>query len=394
MTILHLNEWVDLKGGVEVYIGQLQQLFTDVGHKSYLIGIHQYEGYFTVQTKETGERFSIHNREQLFRWLNRFIEAHHIDLINIHNIFNIELIKFCLDKRPVMKFAHGPVMVCPGKDKFWRYSERPCTIKYGLHCFRHIYTEGCANRHPRRVIKAWNYVNFETRYASKRYKRIVVMSDYIRAGLIECGIPEQNILLNPYFTPVTQTVHFAPPGEIKKLVFVGRLVSSKGPQIVIDALESLIRRRTDIHIYIVGDGLLRAELVKKVNQAGLSDKVFFTGWAGREQVNDMIDGAFLILFPSVYPEAFGIVGIEAMMRGKPVIGFDVGGVSTWLENGVTGYMVNNKDLSAFEQKTELLLDDHEKYMRMAGTARKIAQEKYSPQRHIKELLDAYQKAIV
>ena len=51
--------------------------------------------------------------------------------------------------------------------------------------------------------------------------------------------------------------------------------------------------------------------------------------------------SYVVLFPSIYPEAFGISGIEAMMRAKPVVAFNVGGVSTWLEHNKTGILVQS-----------------------------------------------------
>ena len=49
-------------------------------------------------------------------------------------------------------------------------------------------------------------------------------------------------------------------------------------------------------------------------------------------IDNYLSRASVVVFPSIYPESFGIVGIEAMMRGRPVVGFDVGGVKDWLKN--------------------------------------------------------------
>ena len=393
MNILHLNEWVDLKGGVEVYISQLQELIRAKGDRSFLIGIHEYEGGFSVTFNEGGNGYKTENQKIVFNTLEQFIRDNGIDIINLHSIFNPRLISFCLDRLPVIKFAHGPVMVCPGKDKFWRYSEQPCTIKYGAHCFWHIYSQGCANRHPKRVLKSWNYVNYEVKEASLLYKKIVVMSEYIKDGLLECGVQADKILCNPYFTPVTKDVPEIAQTTKKSLIFIGRLVSSKGAHVLLKYLTDLLKSRDDIHLNIVGDGQMKEQLINFVDEAQLSDRVTFHGWLGREQIDSLLQNGYLVFFPSIYPEAFGIVGIEAMMRGKPVVGFNMGGVKTWLENDITGYLIEPNDAGSFLIKTGLLLDNYEVYSRMAANARKIALKKYTSEIHMKRLYDVYQSAI-
>jgi glycosyltransferase involved in cell wall biosynthesis len=393
MRVLHLNEWTQLKGGVEVYINQLKQLMDVRGLSTYVIGINNYSGYFTVTDDATNESFATRRQTEVFKFLEQFIDDKKIDLINIHNIFNTDLISFCLDRLPVVKFAHGPVMVCPGKDKFWRHSEEPCTIKYGAPCFWHIYSQGCSNRHPKRVLDAWNYVNYEVKVAANRYHRIVVMSDYIKDGLLECGVPERSIVCNPYFTPEINDTPEVLSGDRKSIVFIGRFVSSKGPHILLRALMPLLNKRVDIQLDIVGDGAMKDELKQIVKDAGLEDKITFHGWLARNGISKILDESYLVVFPSIYPEAFGIVGIEAMMHGKPVVGFDVGGVSTWLKNGVSGYLIANKDSDSFRDKTELLLDSPDIYSKMCINSRELALQKYIPSVHMKTLLGIYENAL-
>lgn len=372
MRILQLHERTELKGGAEVYIDQLNQLLPKYGHQSFWLG-----------------KDSLGKHPE--NYLDEFITGNGIDVISVHNIFDINLVSFCLRRLPVIKFAHGPVMVCPGKDKFWRHSEECCTIKYGLHCFRHIYSEGCANRHPKRVLDAWNYVNFEVKKASKRYKKIIVMSDYIKERLTECGICDTSIICNPYFTPEASVV----PSEYgkKSLLFVGRLISSKGPHIMLEALMPILENRNDVHLDIVGDGIMKDELMSLVEKTGVSDNVTFHGWLNRDETDRLLQQSYLVLFPSVYPEAFGIVGIEAMMRAKPVVAFNVGGVSTWLTDGETGFFVEPKDKKAMRVRTEMLLNDTLLYNDMSRRARLQALARFTAEKHMERLLEVYGEAL-
>lgn len=285
-------------------------------------------------------------------------------------------------------------MVCPGKDKFWRYSERACNIRYGLHCFWHIYSEGCSNRHPRRVWNAWKIVNFEIEEASLRYRRIVVMSSFIEKGLLECGVSADKIVCNPYFT---SKVDFLPSiaeiSKTKRIFFAGRLVAAKGPHLMIRAVANLLRERPDVHLDIVGEGLMREELRNIVAREGIQSKVIFHGWLHSDGVKALLQESYLVVFPSIYPEAFGIVGIEAMMCGKPVVGFDVGGVSSWLNDSETGFLIQVRDVDTMEAKIRLLLEDTVLYAGMRATARMQALAKFTPETHMKVLNNIYASAI-
>jgi glycosyltransferase involved in cell wall biosynthesis len=391
MNILHLHEQTEIRGGAEVYISQLQELLPKYGHSSFWLGIEQIsKGYYISQFNE-GIIFQGTSLYDCLTFLDNFIIGNRIDLINIHNIYDTKIIEFCLDKLPVVKFCHSPVMVCPGKQKFWRYSEKPCTVPYGLHCLKHIYTEGCSDRHPKRIYKAWNYVDFELNKASKRYCKIVVMSDFIKRGLIELDVNEGLILCNPYFTHTIKE-SFEPIDNSKRLLFVGRLTSSKGPHLLLKMFSRLLLTSPDFSLDFVGDGPMKLELVQEVQRLGLEDRVVFKGWQARNEIEEMLKKCYLLIFPSVYPEAFGITGIEAMMHGKPVIGFDVGGVSTWLQDGVTGFLIEQGDIESMREKVEIL-KDQDLYSLMSRNSYHQALEKFIPEIHMGKLLELYSQCI-
>jgi glycosyltransferase involved in cell wall biosynthesis len=393
MKILHLHERTEIKGGVEIYISQLQKLLPLQQHDSYWLGIDEYGEINKVSEFGKGIILETSDQKDILNFLESFIRRNAIDVINIHNIYNRDIIELCFSLLPVVKFSHSPVIVCPGGEKFWRYSEKPCEIKYGLHCFKHIYSQGCANRHPKRVIKAWSHVNFEVKSASKRYNTIIVMSDYIKNGLLECGIDDKKILCNPYFTHPVNYIPGKGNTGYKRLLFIGRLISSKGPHLLITMFYDLAKENENVVLDIVGDGIMRSELETLARELGIANKVFFHGWLKHDEVNAKLTDCFLLVFPSIYPEAFGITGIEAMMHSKPVVGFDTGGVSTWLKNDVTGYLVERGNIKDMAAKVQLLINEPPVYERMSKDANEYALVHYSPHVHINKLLQVYNNCI-
>jgi glycosyltransferase involved in cell wall biosynthesis len=127
-----------------------------------------------------------------------------------------------------------------------------------------------------------------------------------------------------------------------RILFLGRMETIKGGSQLIQALPVAIRAlRKPIRVTFAGDGRMRSQWEKEARAAqekcpGL--EFSFTGWvneAGREQLFQTAD---LLVVPSLWPEPFGLVGIEAGHFGVPVAAFDVGGVSDWLREGVNGHV--------------------------------------------------------
>jgi len=204
------------------------------------------------------------------------------------------------------------------------------------------------------------------------------------------GFESKNIYLNPHLTPFVDSNELVVEQLVtkKSLLYVGRLSRTKGVHYMIEMGIKLSNRGYDIQIDIVGDGEDK-EFFKSLIPDEFKDKFIFYGWKSREEVDQIMKMCYLLIFPSIYPEAFGISGIEAMMRGKPVVGFDVGGVSTWLKNEESGFLVPVKDLDSLTKKTIFLLDDTETYTQMSKKARVLALSEFSADKHMSKLLDKY-----
>ena len=316
-----------------------------------------------------------------------------IDIIHIHSVSNKNLVKFCLDNKPVIRSMHEPRMFCPGRQKFLLKSETICQKPFGLHCCIQAYTEKCQDsRIPVEVFKSYSNVKFEINYAAKKYKHIVAMSDYIKKEAVLAGIPEKNIIVNPYFTPIVEEFDKEVYNKetIKHIVFVGRLHPSKGVHTLIRSLKNILKNQNNVLLDIIGDGLFKNEILSLISSENIPpDKVIFHGWLAHSDTIQKIKEAYLVVFPSIYPEAFGIVGIEAMMYSKPVVAFDAGGVSTWLQNNMTGFLVDVKDEKIFEEKVNALLHNEDLYQKLSLNAKKNALEKFIPKIHLNTLVELY-----
>ncbi len=378
MRILHLHENADIRGGSEVYVYSLIPLLEELGHESTLL----------VPRRSKKDRFQY----SLFTSDTNGIERYQPDVIHIHGLNAPKLIRWCLDRWPVIRMMHEPRLVCPGAGKFLYNSSRPCEGAFGWHCLLNAYTEKCVGtRRPSRVIRALRNTRFEVDFAAKEYQRIVVTSAFMEQTAIEGGIPPERLALVPYFAE--SLPEYSPwQGEQRSCLFVGRLSPTKGADLLIEACLPLFDKYSDFHLGIVGSGVMEAELQSRYASLVSKGQVRFHGWKTADEIAAFMQSSYMVAFPSIYPEAFGIVGIEAMHHSRPVVGFDSGGVSDWLKNDETGVLVPPKDVRALQDGIESLLVDRVKHERLCREAYQQANTHYTEQVHLKRLLSIYQEA--
>ena len=144
----------------------------------------------------------------------------------------------------------------------------------------------------------------------------------------------------------------AQDGERNGLLFVGRLVSTKGVDIAIDALSRLHKSGNEVSLKICGDGPERKKLESRVERAGLVDSVRFEGWVGTTELSQYYRTSDLLVLPSTY-ESFGITALEAIASRCPVVASATGGLPEAV--GDCGLLVPPGDPVAFADAIERAL---------------------------------------
>jgi glycogen synthase len=138
---------------------------------------------------------------------------------------------------------------------------------------------------------------------------------------------------------------------------IGRHVRQKGFDVLLDAYAELCGRADfDWDLVIAGDGPEHDALVARAEELGLADRVAFPGATDRRQTIGLFKGSSLFALPSRH-EPFGIVNLEAMAAGRPVVASSVGGVPEFIEDGVTGLLVPPEDPGALAEAIGRLHDD-------------------------------------
>ena len=175
------------------------------------------------------------------------------------------------------------------------------------------------------------------------------------------------------------------------IIYIGRLVYYKGCDVLLEAFSKVSKAR----LTIVGDGPLRASLVKKAEDLQISSKVDFISFLDDSALAEKLAECDLLVLPSVEKsEAFGLVQIEAMAFGKPVINTDLpGGAPMVSLDGITGLTVPPNDPEALATAIQQIIDDPELRERFGKAAHKRAREEFSMDKMLSSLLTEYKKLI-
>jgi len=140
---------------------------------------------------------------------------------------------------------------------------------------------------------------------------------------------------NTLFNREEFRARFADTNE-QLVLFVGRLVQEKGVSNLVEATSLL--RDLNIKFVIVGEGYLKEELIRRVKELGLSDKVYVTGFLDQDTIRGLFRTADACVIPSIY-EPFGIVALEAMTGGAPIVTTGAGGLGEILKQDKTAVFV-------------------------------------------------------
>ena len=164
---------------------------------------------------------------------------------------------------------------------------------------------------------------------------------------------------SPQHQPVPET---RTPGKAT-LLFVGRMEQRKGFQILLEAYAQLRRRRDDCRLVVVGDGPQREGYERMVESYGIPD-VSFCGYVPAEMLPRYYASADVFCAPATGGESFGIVLLEAMATGIPVLASAIPGFTTVVDPGQDGLLVPPRQPKVWAQAIETLLNDPELRSRM------------------------------
>lgn len=176
------------------------------------------------------------------------------------------------------------------------------------------------------------------------------------------------------------------------ILAVARLQPMKGHDVLLLALQKIIRTGRDVHLLIAGDGPLRVRLHALVLALGLKDHVTFLGEVSQNTVRSLLGGCDFFVHPSWF-EGLPIAVLEAMASSKAVVATAVNGVPELVENGKTGLLVPPGAPEALAQAITSLLKNRELCSAMGRNAYESVREKYDYAAVTERYLEVFRTAV-
>lgn len=227
------------------------------------------------------------------------------------------------------------------------------------------------------VRKASPWIDPLIRLGQERSKRILTTSEEVRSRLEPAIRPKsiimsQNAIDEELLARNPKTFH-----KPMRILSVGQLVSIKGYRLSLSAFQRHLYWHPESQLEIIGDGPRKSELVRLAAELGVSNKVFFTGRVDRHKVLRAMHESDLFLFPSF--EGAGMVVLEAMAKGLPVVCLNFGGPGEYVteECGVRVPLTDPEGVvNGLADALTRLATDPEVYERLSAGAIQRVREKY------------------
>lgn len=258
------------------------------------------------------------------------------DVVFAHGLATTSFERELLDRFPVALYAHTYQGTCAVGSKWHAFpTYRPCTRRMGPLCLALNYAMRCGGLSPVTLVRSYSRQRVLASFLP-RYAAIFVASRHMRDELLRHGVPRDRVHVAPLAPPDLHPDPVPPPARLVagRLAFLGRLTRVKGVHVLLEAVALARRELGPLRVDILGDGPERDRLEGVARAAKLD--VRFAGWVDGAERIELLRGADLLAVPSLWPEPFGLVGIEAGCVGVPSVGFAQGGIPDWLRPGISG----------------------------------------------------------
>lgn len=228
------------------------------------------------------------------------------------------------------------------------------------------------------------------------------ISEWMKCQLIELGCNEKKIIVHRIGIDCGR-FSFAPRqlhgDDQVRLVTIARLVEKKGVEYGVRAIAKLAKTNPNIEYNVVGDGPLKEDLQQLIQELDASDRVNLLGWKQQKEIVEILNNADILLAPSVTSkngdqEGTPVSLMEAMAMGLPVISTQHSGIPELIDDGITGFLVPERDVDSLAEKLGYLVEFPEVWPEMGSAGRAYMEKHYNIDKLIDQLVAIYQKILI
>ena len=313
MRILHVADRLTDRGGAYTWMLGVMDGLMEAGHEVRLV-VGTVDGRVNVPYPVDVQP-GLEARGAVSVDLDPLIRSIRPDVIHVQNVVNPAVLEWAVGRPNAVLTVQDHRFFCPARGK-WTRSGAPCREAMGF--------ETCASCFDHRPYFHEMTALTERRLAAVRLAgAVTVLSRYVREELVKVGVPAARVRVVPPF--VRDLDHAAAPDGPACVLFVGRLVATKGVE---EAVEAWRRSGVGLPLVLAGTGPLRERFLPRVSKNG-DPRIEAPGWVDREGLSSLYRRARALILPPRWQEPFGMAGIEALSFGVPVAAWESGGIGEW-----------------------------------------------------------------
>ena len=227
------------------------------------------------------------------------------------------------------------------------------------------------------------------------------VSQYLRERIIKEGCNEKKIVVFRSGIDCEKFKYFPrtiADTEVIKVLTIARLVEKKGVRYAIEAIARLVGTGRRVNYVVVGDGELHADLERLIKHLEVTTHVQLLGWQTHDEVIKLLQNTHILVAPSVTAGNGDQEGIpnaikEAMAMGLPVISTRHGGIAELLEEGVSGFLVPERDVDALADRLAYLIEHPKIRAEMGWAGRKHVEQHYDIEKLNDRLVELYEQVV-
>jgi len=308
--------------------------------------------------------------------LDDLVRTIHPDVVHWHNTKGFIAVPYVVPGTVSLYTAHDYYAVCT-RSNLLRDKRTPC-----------IEPRNCmiCNLRWRKPVPVWRAMNRRV-LGLQDGLRVISPSEYVEKRLRDDGIKVHQVIRN--FVPDREAA-LGPREGRDLLLYIGMLETHKGPQTLLEAF-ARSHKEHGFRLCIVGQGSLSGDILRKIRENGLQQRVSVPGFISRKSINSLRQEALVQIIPSEWFENAPLTALEGFSFGTPLVGSDIGGLPEILtrENGAETFAHGDpEDLS---NRLRGLWQDRAILDARRVLSRKAYETRFSPRTHITAYMNALQR---
>lgn len=359
-------------GGIGTFVQTIARALSERGHSVTVVGFGEAEQEYsdegvhviTLQCSKLAYAGNLISRLRLFKWLSRRIKAGKIDLVEAPDYMGL------------LPFGVGG---CPGVIRLHLSSTAIC-MKAG-----------------RKIPKGISFYERQTLRSNPNW--VAVSSYSMDLTKTTFGIsPKRSALIYCPLPPTPDHLPKPPLLPADYVLYAGQLSERKGALVLAEAARNFMSNRPELHLVYVGGGIAAdgnqpiSERIREIVGPALAQRVHFLGHLNREMTLTCMARARVFALPSRL-ETLGIVFLEAMACGVPVVCMSCPPGPEIVEDGVTGLLADPTSPHDVAAKISRVLDDRDLSGQLAANGRRAVPERFSVKKCVEETEQFYRECL-